>query len=115
MARLFDLSLDTLLLEGNTLVKNLKKQAELKSVRQLLFVTGTINIIFLLIITTQNQFGQLSLFASLCLSLATLLNLLSIVYFSRRVTILEDNRLPSQQLADKSRWLLALLVTFLVL
>jgi transcriptional regulator with XRE-family HTH domain len=114
LAKLFNFSLDQLLLEGSDIVENIKKQEELKATRKLFSVAWITNVLFFFIFATQKYFGELSSFALTCLSIAVLANFILLLYFSKRVTLLGGNKSPIQQVFVKNKWLL-LPFAFLIL
>lgn len=85
LANLFDLSLDTILLEGSDIVENIKKLEEAKGARKYFAISWINNAIFLLIISTQIYFGRLATGTSILIMTTMLLNIVLLRYFTKNL------------------------------
>ena len=59
ISRLFDISLNQLLLEGSDMVENIKKNAELRESKIYLVTSSITNLVFLFILAVSPIFGEL--------------------------------------------------------
>lgn len=91
LANLFDLSLDNLLLEGSSVVENIKKQGEIKRIKKYHRATFITNIVFLFIILTQTTFGSLSTPVIFAILIGIISNVIAMAYFSIERTKLNDD------------------------
>lgn len=91
LANLFDLSLDNLLLEGSSVVENIKKQGEIKRSKKYHRATFITNIVFLFIILTQTTFGSLSTPVIFAILIGIMSNVIAMAYFSIERTKLNDD------------------------
>lgn len=91
LANLFDLSLDNLLLEGSSVVENIKKQGEFKRIKKYHRATFITNIVFLFIILTQTTFGSLSTPVIFAILIGIMSNVIAMAYFSIERTKLNDD------------------------
>ncbi|MHC5375281.1 helix-turn-helix transcriptional regulator [Enterococcus sp. LJL120] len=114
LAKLFDFSLDTLLLEGSDLVENIKKIEAAKVARKYFWLSWGTNIIFLLIISTQKFFGELSAPAFSLVTIGIMLNFLTLMYFAKRVAATNDNRTLFQLLKSENKPLLVAVIVLLI-
>lgn len=90
LANLFDLSLDNLLLEGSDVVKNIKKQTKLKSLKKYYGTTVTTIFSIMFIYITQGIFGELSTPVKIALCIGGVSNILAIVYFMDEINQIEN-------------------------
>lgn len=88
LANLFHFSLD-ILLEEKKIVKNIKKREELKGIQKMLFATLIVDLVFLFILLTQDNFGRLALPVIIALCIGTVTNVGVIFYFANRQAELE--------------------------
>lgn len=96
LARLFNLSLDHLLLEESEIVENIKKQEEVKAIRKLFLSSYMINYIIGLIILTGIYFGEVSLFAAICLCAIEFINFIPLLYYSEKLKKLNEDPMIKQ-------------------
>lgn len=102
-SRLFNVSLDNLLLEGSELVENVKEQAELTATRHLLATASVTNFVFLFIVIATHffpaTFGELSLPIVFALVVGEVANLFAILHFSTKIVGLTHQ--PAKQLEKR--------------
>ncbi|MDA3982335.1 XRE family transcriptional regulator, partial [Enterococcus thailandicus] len=91
-SRLFDISLNNLLLEGSTMVENIKKKAEIKQSKVYLACSSITNLVFLFILAVSPIFGELPIIISCALAIGTFFNFFCVLYFSRRYMELSDGK-----------------------
>lgn len=92
LANLFNLSLDTILLEGSAIVENLKKQTEIKTTRIYLIFSSITNLIFLFILIMQPVFGNIPFPFLIALVIAVFSNVFVVLYFSYRLNELQGHK-----------------------
>ncbi|MGV3235943.1 helix-turn-helix domain-containing protein [Latilactobacillus curvatus] len=92
ISRLFDISLNNLLLEGSTMVENIKKKAEIKQSKVYLACSSITNLVFLFILAVSPIFGELPIIISCALAIGTFFNFFCVLYFSRRYMELSDGK-----------------------
>ena len=85
LAKLFDLSLDNLLLEGSDVVENIKKYAEVKRIKNYHRATIITNFVFLFAFLTQDLFGTISTPVLIAMLLGGISNIFAMTYFSTKV------------------------------
>lgn len=106
LAELFNLSLDTLLLEGSDIVENIKKIEAAKTAKKYFSCSWLTNMIFILIIGTQRIYGEQSTIVFILLTLGIILNSFVMFYFSKQVKLTNENQSPYEVLKKQNRWLL---------
>ena len=92
ISQLFDISLNQLLLEGSDMVKNIKKNAELRESKIYLVTSSITNLVFLFITGVSPIFGELPEIIAIALAVGTFFNLFCVVYFSRRYMMLSNSQ-----------------------
>jgi len=115
LAKLFDLSLDSLLEEGSNIVENIKKIEESKVAKRYFWISWSNNIIFTFIIGLQKFYGGISLIVFVLLTSAILLNSFVIFYFSKQVFMKNENKSPYQLLNNKKKFLLVSLIVMAII
>ncbi|MFL2104842.1 helix-turn-helix domain-containing protein [Desemzia sp. FAM 23991] len=90
LAKLYDLSLDNLLLEGSDIVEDIKEKAELKSLEKISKVAGLTSACVLVILVSQKWLGDLPLIVLLLLALIATFNMITIFYFQAKINQLKD-------------------------
>lgn len=89
LAHLYDLSLDHLLLEDSDIVKDIKEQAELSMMRKLSLPPLITNISLVILLLSQNWWGNLSEQAVIIVTISIFSNFVPMFYFKKRVGILQ--------------------------
>jgi transcriptional regulator with XRE-family HTH domain len=89
LAHLYDLSLDHLLLEDSDIVKDIKEQAELSMMRKLSLPPLITNISLVILLLSQNWWGNLSEQAVIIVTISIFSNFVPMFYFKRRAGILQ--------------------------
>ena len=92
ISKLFDISLNNLLLEGSDMVENIKKNAELRESKIYLVTSSITNLVFLFIIAVSPIFGELPEIISIALAVGAFFNLFCVLYFSRRYIMLSNSQ-----------------------
>ena len=92
ISRLFDISLNQLLLEGSDMVENIKKNAELRESKIYLVTSSITNLVFLFIIGVSPIFGELPEIIAIALAVGTFFNLFCVLYFSKRYMMLSNSQ-----------------------
>lgn len=90
LAKLYDLSLDNLLLEGSEVVENIKETAELKSLKRISKVAALTSVCVIVILVSQEWLGGLSLLVTLLLTVIALSNMVTILYLQAKINRLKD-------------------------
>ena len=90
LAKLYDLSLDNLLLEGSDIVEDIKEKAELKSLEKISKVAALTSACVLAILVSQKWLGELPLIVLLLLALIATFNMITIFYFQTKINQLKD-------------------------
>lgn len=101
LSNLFDISLNSLLLEGSEMVENIKKKAEIRETKIFLFCSTMTSIVLLFIIATAPIFGELPLVFSVAIALGALFNLFCVLYFSKKYTDLSEKNWGNQTTKQK--------------
>lgn len=89
LAQLYDLSLDTLLLEKSELVEDIKNQAELKAMKRMSLPPLITNIILILLLIDQKWWGILSEPASILILIGLFCNFIPMFYLKKQAYLLE--------------------------
>ena len=90
LAKLYDLSLNNLLLEGSDVVENIKETAELKSLKRISKVAALTSVCVIAILVSQKWLGGLSLLVTLLLTVIALSNMVTILYLQAKINRLKD-------------------------
>ena len=97
LAKLYDLSLDNLLLEGSDMVKNIKEKVELKSLEKIIKVATLTSVCVIAILVSQKWLGGLSLLVTLLLTLIALSNMITILYLQTKINRLKDETITLKE------------------
>lgn len=97
LAKLYDLSLDNLLLEGSDMVKNIKEKVELKSLEKIIKVATLTSVCVIAILVSQKWLGGLSLLVTLLLTLIALFNMITILYLQTKINRLKDETITLKE------------------
>lgn len=97
LAKLYDLSLDNLLLEGSDMVKNIKEKVELKSLEKIIKVATLTSVCVIAILVSQKWLGGLSLLVTLLLTLIALSNMSTILYLQTKINRLKDETITLKE------------------
>ncbi|WP_122645412.1 helix-turn-helix domain-containing protein [Enterococcus mediterraneensis] len=89
LAHLYELSLDQLLLEGSSLVEDIKIQAEQKTMKRMALPSLIVNLCIIVLLVSQKWWGELSLQATIILIISMCGNFVPLYYFERRRILLE--------------------------
>lgn len=89
LARLYNLSLDYLLLEESEVVKDIKRQAELSTMKKLAIPPLITNISLVMLLLSQTWWGVFSLPAIFLIITSIILNLIPLFYFKFRADCLK--------------------------
>lgn len=108
LAKLFDLSLDNLLLEGSEVVENIKKYAELKRLKSYQKATFITNLVFLFSFLTQDIFGQISTPVLFAMLIGGISNILAMNYFENKV-----QGLSKQKIDNTKAWYVIIILLIL--
>ena len=92
LANLYDLSLDSLLLEGSDIVENIKEKTEIKSLKRINKILALTSTCVIVIMLGQKWYGELPLIVTLLLSIIASSNLLIILYFQTKLNKLKDEK-----------------------
>ncbi|APX71499.1 helix-turn-helix domain-containing protein [Companilactobacillus allii] len=99
LAKLYDISLDDLLLDNKKAVNNIKKQAKLALLNKHLIATVITFVALLFTLSTTGLFGDLAKPVFTAIYIGALANIVSMVYFLDEINKLEDK---SEQDLEKS-------------
>jgi transcriptional regulator with XRE-family HTH domain len=112
LARLYDLSLDHLLLEGSDIVKDMKTQEELNTMKKLSISPFITNVSLILLLISQKWWGYFSTPAVFVILICMISNFIPLFYFKNRENYLK-NELEEKTL---NSWVvIALLVVLVIL
>lgn len=114
LAKLYELSLDEVLIEKSEVVENIKKIEVAKSAKKYFVLCWITNIIFFLILVTQKYFGELSKPVFMLLVIAIILNGCVNFYFSRQV-VETTNQTPYEIIKNKGPVYFVLLILLFVI
>lgn len=92
ISRLFDISLNNLLLEGSDMVENIKKRSEIKESKIYLTCSSITNLVFLFIIAVSPIFGELPDVIAIALAIGAFFNCLCVFYFAKRYMYLSKSQ-----------------------
>ena len=110
ISKLFDISLNNLLLEGSNMVENIKKNSEINESKIYLACSSVTNLVFLFIFAVFLIFGELPDIISIALAVGTFSNLFCIIYFSKRYRMLSNTMWASRTKKQKT-WSLLFSIT----
>lgn len=108
LANLFDLSLDNLLLEGSEVVENIKKDAELKKIKNYKTATFITNLVFIFSFLTQDIFGVISTPVLIAMLIGGISNILAMTYFENKI-----QGLSKQKISNVKVWYIVILIFIL--
>jgi len=111
LAHLYQLSLDQILLEDSDIVKNIKKQSELKTMQKLAIPPMITNIGLTLLAATQHWWGPASIQALIIILISMFANFIPMFYFRIKVDELA-NQVDKKKLAN---WLLVLYIVAVII
>lgn len=103
ISRLFDISLNNLLLEGSDVVENIKKNAEIKQSKIYLACSSITNLVFLFIFAVSPIFGELPEVITIALAVGTFFNFFCVVYFAKRYMTLSNSQWTTRT-RKQQRW-----------
>lgn len=98
LAKLYDLSLDNLLLEGSDIVENIKEKAEIKSLERISTFAALTSFCLIAIMIGQKWYGELPLIVTLLLTTMAFSNLFIISYFQAKLNKLKDKKVTLKDL-----------------
>lgn len=103
LAKLYDISLDDLLLDNKEAVNNIKKQARLTLLNRYLLATFITFIAFFFILSTTGLFGDLAKPVLVATYIGAFANIVSMVYFLSEINKLEDKS-EKDLVKDAIKW-----------
>ncbi|KAF1297172.1 hypothetical protein BAU15_06385 [Enterococcus sp. JM4C] len=111
LAHLYDLSLDHLLLEGSDIVKDIKVQAELSTMKKLSIPPFITNISLVILLVSQKWWGNLSTQATIIIAISLFSNFIPLFYFKSRAVNLK-NELKNSKI---SNWFVVPLLVMIII
>ncbi|EOL47188.1 hypothetical protein RV11_GL002351 [Enterococcus phoeniculicola] len=91
LANLYDLSLDSILLEGSAIVEDIKEQAEIRKLRIVSIFPLLVNLVLLFLLVGQKWLGQLTDKISYLLILSLIMNFISLFFIKNKQIKLQKN------------------------
>ncbi|KAF1299079.1 hypothetical protein BAU15_00080 [Enterococcus sp. JM4C] len=111
LAHLYDLFLDHLLLEGSDIVKDIKVQAELSTMKKLSIPPFITNISLVILLVSQKWWGNLSTQATIIIAISLFSNFIPLFYFKSRAVNLK-NELKNSKI---SNWFVVPLLVMIII
>lgn len=113
LAKLYDISLDDLLLNNSIVVSNIKKQIQLKTMYKYLMCTFITFLAFFFIISTTGLYGNLAKPVYYSALIGGGSNVFAIVYFLDKINKLE-NKSESDLIKSTVKWILGGIIMVII-